>query len=74
MLDFIQPLISRFVGALIGAGAGYIAAKGIGQVTPETASNLQQVIVNACMLIGYGISHKLTSKKVNPSDAATVGK
>lgn len=59
MKSVFALIAGRIAGALVGATVGLAASKGVGTVTPETAANVQDVLTNAFMLAGYGISHKL---------------
>lgn len=74
MLNFLRPILSRLIGAWVGALAIWLSTR-YGVVLDE--SQQAQIIGGAvAVLYGigqtmYAISHRLTDKRVNPGDAAS---
>lgn len=54
-----QAALGRVAGAVVGALTGFVAAKGLGDLNPDSAKNLTEILTNALMLAGYGIGHKV---------------
>lgn len=63
MNKLLRDIIGRAVGAAVGALTGFLAAKGIGEVSTAASTELTGVLTNAVMLAGYGIGHKVTDRK-----------
>lgn len=70
-MDALQPLVSRAVASCIGALLGYLALRLGVQIDPSITEAASIGIAGFFTSLGYGISHKLLDKKLNPSDAAT---
>lgn len=65
--NFFRTVISRVIGAAVGAGAGVVSTKLGVDVDPVTQAN-----ITAAVVVGaYGIAHKLIDKKINPLDTAS---
>lgn len=66
MIDSMKPLVSRVVGAMIGALAGMAATKLGIAVDPATQASISTAVVVGA----YGVAHKILDRHINPGDTA----
>lgn len=67
MKGIIGQVLGRVFGGLVGAASGALAAKGVGVISLPAQDEITTILVNAFMLIGYGVAHKLFDHGGKPS-------
>lgn len=72
--EWLRPIFSRVVAALVAALLGYLAHKGIdlglSEAQHQEFADALTAVASGIALSVYGVVHKMTSAKTNPTDAA----